>query len=170
MFCPSAAQACFLLGLHPAPAPCQHPAWEVPSLALLTYHQLLLSSDPQSGPLRSQIAARVTDGECARRGSSGELSSPGQSMARRGHHQACLARKDSSQGRGTWSLQENVGPGQSPVAWSCRLTPPLLSLLPGKEPGPGRGPMLSQPEVRTGPTGKIPFWKKLEDEGTRLRK
>jgi len=132
MFCQSDVQGCFLLGLHFAPAPCQHLAREVLSLALLTNHRLLLSSDPQSEPLRYKIAARVTDGECPGRRNSGELSIPGQSMARRGHHQACLAWRDSSQGRGTCSLQENVGPNQSPVAWSRRLTSSLL-LSPSQE-------------------------------------
>lgn len=65
------------------------------------------------------------------------------------------------------------GAQPEPNGQSDRLSSFLLLSFPRKEPGPGIGPMLSQTgvrTVRTGPPGKVPFWKRLEDEGTGLRR
>lgn len=118
-----------------------------PLTPLLTGHQLPLSSDPQSEPLRYKTAARVIDAgeECQGGQNSEELSIPGQSMAGRGHHQAFLALRDPSRDRGMCSLQEHVGPRQSPVAWSHRLSSYVL-------------PSPSQEGARPSDRPHVPAW------------
>lgn len=141
MLCPSDVQGRYLLRPHIVPAPYQH---SVPSIPSLLYS---LATSSLSHLTHKETAAKVTDAhvECQGRRNSEELSIPGQSMARGGHHQASLALRDPSRDRGMCSLQENVGPSQSPVAWSHRLSSYVL-------------PSPSQEGARPSDRPQVPAW------------